>query len=318
MIDEVGPVALKAGLDRTEVHVIGDLYASTEKLHATILSDEAKYKAALAQAIPGYSQAFDPVSRLYNHFKEEIRLETLAAEFGEQDGTFLQRLKDTRDPDMEIIAAQFESGLGFPRASWLDQFKLIAHALSYHLLDFHPIAYAEFTSEAAKAGGNEGRVALSDGGKLTVATDKAHYRKGDLMTVKLKSTESVYVRLFHLSANKELTQIFPNAGRSDNLLKGGEAVSLPASGDKFKFRMKEPFGTEIILAVASPVQFNDAENLKFAQGEVFKSFGEKDLRVAAKRGVRGLQVEISDAHGKVTGERSAPTFSARAVFTVSE
>lgn len=318
MVDEVGPVALKAGLDRDEVRAVQDLYASKEKLHAAVLSDEAKYKAALAQAIPGYKQAFDPVVRLYNRFKEDIRIETLAAEFGEQDATFIQRLKDTRNADMESLAAQFESGLGFPRASWLDQFKLIAQALGYRLQEFHPIEYAEFTSGAPKAGGNEGKVVLSDGGKLTIATDKAHYTKGELLSVKLKSTEGVFVRLYHLSAEKVLTQIFPNAGRTDNFLKGGETVTLPGPGDKFRFRMKEPFGTEIILAVASPVQFTDKENLNFAQGEVFKSFGENDLRVAKGRGVKGLQVEVTDAQGKIIGQRSAPTFTARAVFTVAE
>ena len=316
MVDEVGPVVLKAGLDRDEVHAVQDLFANTEKLHAAVQSDEAKYKAALAQAIPDYKQAFDPVGRLYNRFKEDIRIETLAAEFGEQDATFIQRLKDTRNPDMESIAAQFERGLGFPRASWLDQFKLIASALGYRLLDFQPIEYAEFTSGAPKAGGNEGKVVLSDGGKLTIATDKAHYAKGELLSVKLKSTEGVFVRLYHLSAEKVLTQIFPNAGRTDNFLKGGEVVTLPGPGDKFRFRMKEPFGTEIILAVASPVQFTDKENLNFAQGEVFKSFGEADLRAATQRGVKGLEVEVTNAQGQVIGERSAPTFTARAVFTV--
>ena len=325
--DEVGPVALKAGLDRDESHAVQDLYATQEKLHAAVQADEAKYKAALALAVPGYTAQFDPVDRLYKRFKEDIRVETLAAEFGEQDATFLQRLKDTRDADMESIAAQFESGLGFPRASWLDQFRKIAHALSYRVQDFHPIDYAEFTSGAAKADGNEGKVALSDGGKLTIATDKPSYsasamgadgKKGELLTVKLKSTEGVFVRLYHLSAEKVLTQIFPNAGRTDNFIKGGETVTLPGPGDKFRFRMKPPFGSEIILAVASPVQFTDTENLNFAQGEVFKSFAEKDLRVAKGRGVKGLEVEVTDTQGQVIGQRSAPTFTTHAVFTVTE
>ena len=81
--------------------------------------------------------------------------------------------------------------------------------------------------------------------------------------------------------------------------------------------MKEPFGTEIILAVASPVQFTDAENLRFAEGEAFKSFEETDLRKSLARGTKGLGVETQDAAGKVTGFRSAPTFTARAVFTVT-
>lgn len=319
MTDEVGPVALKAGLDREEARLVQDIYPAKEKLHAAIQKDEAEFKAALAQAVPGYTQAFDPVDKLYRRFKDDIKLETLAAEFGEQDATFLQRLKDSRNIELESLAAQFEAGLGFPRASWLDQFKLIAHALGYQMRDFHPIAYTEFTSGAAKAGGNEGKVTLTEGGRLTLSTDKPHYVKGELLSVKVKSTEGIFLRLYHLSAEKVLTQIFPNAGRTENFIKGGETVTLPGPGDRFRFRMKEPFGTEIILAVASPVQFTDRENLTFAQGEVFKSFGgENDLRVAKGRGVKGLEVEVTDGRGQVVDVRSAPTFTTRAVFSVTE
>jgi len=315
--DEVGEIALKAGLDRIEANNVKDLYVSQEKLHAVVKADEERFKKALTAAMPGYSQPIDPVSRLYTRFKADVRLETLAAEFGEEDARFLQRLKDSRNADLESIAVQFESGMGFPRASWLDQFQVIAHALNQEHLAFTAIDYTEFTSGAAKAGGREGKVILSDGGRLTLNTDKAHYSKGDIMTVSVKSTEGIYLRLYHLSAEKKLTQIFPNAGRVDNFIKGGREVTLPGPGDAFRFRMGEPFGTEIILAVASPVQFSDAENLNFAQGEIFKSFGsEHDLRTASTRGVKGLTVEVENAAGVVTGQRSAPTFTARAVFTV--
>ena len=317
--DEVGEIALKVGLDRVEANNVKDLYVSQDKLHAVVKADEERFKKALAAAMPGYSQPIDPVIRLYNRFKADVRLETMAAEFGEEDARFLQRLKDSRDADLESIAVQFESGMGFPRASWLDQFQRIANALNQEPLYYSAIDYTEFTSGAAKAGGREGKVILSEGGRLTLATDKAYYRKGDLMTVSVKSTEGVYLRLYHLSADKKLTQIFPNAGLVDNFIKGGKEVTLPGPGDAFRFRMGEPFGTEIILAVASPVQFTDEENLTFAQGEVFKSFrSEHDLRLAANRGVKGLTVEVQNAEGQVVGSRSAPTFTARAVFTVSK
>lgn len=321
--DEVGEVALKAGLDRTEASHVKDLYVSQEKLHAVVKADEERFKKALAAAMPGYSQPIDPVIRLYNRFKGDVRLETLAAEFGEEDARFLERLKDSRNADLESIAVQFESGMGFPRASWLDQFQLIAQALNQEQLEYRPIEYTEFTSGAAKAGGNEGKVALAEGGRLTIATNKAAYRKGELLTVKVKSTEGVFLRLYHLSADKVLTQIFPNSARTNNFIKGGETVEIGSQRDgqlgagEFRFRMKEPFGTEIILAVASPVQFTDKENMSFAQGEAFKSFGaESDLRQSLRRGTKGLEVEVNNAAGQPVGSRSAPTFTARAVFTV--
>ncbi|HRQ87913.1 MAG TPA: DUF4384 domain-containing protein [Bacteroidia bacterium] len=314
--DEVGPIALKAGLDRDEAGMVEALYAPVEKLHQVVLADEERFKRALALAMPGYDQPFDPVSRLYNRFRADVNLSSLAGEFGEQDIDFIRKLKDTRDPDLESIAAQLEAGMGFPRASFLDQFQKIAHAFRYELLPFRPLAYAEYTSGSSKAGGNEGQVMLSDGGKLIISTDKSHYRKGELLTVHLKVTEGAFIRLYHLSAEKKLTQIFPNAGQSENFIRGGKEIRLPESGDSYRFRMGEPFGTEIILAVASPVQFTDTENLTFQEGELFKSFLENDLVGASKKGTKGLTVEVQDVSGKIKGIRTAPAFTARAVFTV--
>jgi len=322
IFDEVGPVALAAGLDRDERHRVEDLYQSAAALAAAFDADERAYLAALARATPGFDQPIDPVSRLYNRFRQDIRVETLAAEFGEEDAAFLARLKESRDPDLESIAAQFEAGLGFPRPSWIDQFKKIAQTFGYSLMDFDPVDYAEYTSGAAEAGGNAGKVALNEGGTLRISTDKPSYRKGDLLTVDVRSTEGVYLRLYHLSAERKLQQIFPNAARTDNFIRGGETVTIGSKGrgelrpGEFRFRMKEPFGTEIILAVASPVQFSDKENLTFAAGEVFKGFAEGDLREAARRGTKGLEVEVTDHEGETVAIRSAPTFTARTVFTV--
>jgi len=322
ILDEVGPIALAAGLDRDETRRVEDLHQSGAALAAAFDADEKAYLAALAEATPGFDQPIDPVSRLYNRFKQDIRLETFAAEFGEEDDAFLERLKDSHDPDLESLAAQFEAGLGFPRASWLDHFAKIAHALGYELLDCTPVNYAEFSTGASEAGGHEGKVTLSDGGRMTIATNKESYRKGELLTVKLRLTEGAFVRLYHLSAEKELKQIFPNAAQTENFVRGGKELSFGVQKEgalaegEFRFRMKEPFGTEIILAVASPVQFSDKENMTFAGDEVFKGFAEHDLREAERRGTKGLEVETSDVAGEKTGFRAAPTFTARAVFTV--
>lgn len=325
LVDEVGPIALEAGLDRDEANRVRDLYVSQERLIEVMKADELRFQKASEVAMPGFNAAKDPVVVLYKRFKADVKLSTLAAEFGEEDGRFIKRLRDTRDKDLETIAVQLEAGMGFPRASWLDQFKAVAKGLSYELMDFTPLNYTEFTSGAAKAGSNEGQAVLAEGGKLTIRTDKANYVTDDLLTATVKLTEGAFLRLYHLSADKKLTQIFPNSGQPDNFIRGGKEVTLGVQKEaelgagEFRFRMGKPFGTEIILAVASPVQFTDTENLKFPQGEVFKEFGtEHDLIAASRRGTKGLTVETQDATGKVIGLRSSPVFTARAVFTVAD
>lgn len=195
-------VAIINGISCLACHDRGMQYARDESLDKFL--DEVGCTAALAEAMPGYTQATEPVAQLYNRFKKEITLETVAAEVGEQNSTFIDRLKNSR-----VIR-----------------------------------------------GGKDGvQLGSKNSGKL--------------------------------------------------------------APDEFRFLMGEPCGTEIILAVASPVQFTDTENLTFAEREVFKSFaGENDLRKALRRGTKGLTVQTADAEGNPTGFKSAPVFTARAVFTV--
>ena len=328
LVDEMKKIVLAAGLDRDETQLIQDLHPGDEALHQALKADEQAYAAALKQTFAGRVFGNDPVSVLYNRFKKDVTLETLPAEFGEQDPSFLQRLKYSRDADMESIAAQFQAGLGFPRASWLDQFRKITRTLAYTVRDYQTVAYAEFTSINAKVGGHEGRAPLSDGGSLRLSTDKAHYRAGDKLVVRLHASESVYVRLYHKSADNHISQIFPNRFRTDNFVRGGQAVLLPGPEDGFSFDMGAPFGTEIIIAVASPVQFSDLENYQPpADGSSFTTYtGETDLRHALRRGTKGLVVSAklpltSHASASVpahTITRPAPQYEARAVYQVSE
>jgi len=328
LVDDMKKIVLAAGLDRDETHLIEDLHPGDEALHKALKADEEAYTAALKQTFAGRVFGNDPVSVLYNRFKKDVTLETLAAEFGEQDPSFLQRLKYSRDADMESIAAQFQAGLGFPRASWLDQFGKIIHTLAYTVRDYQPIAYAEFTSINAKVGGHEGRVALADGGSLRISTDKSHYVAGEKLTVRLHVSEGMYVRLYHKSADNQVAQIFPNRFRTDNFVRGGEAILLPGPGDAFEFTMSAPFGIEIIQAIASPVQFSDLEHYQPpADGSNFTPYpGETDFRHSLRRGTKGLVVTAklpiaSHAAASVPTHsvtRPAPQFEARAVYRVSE
>jgi hypothetical protein len=328
LVDEMKKIVLAAGLDRDETHLIEDLHPGDEALHKALKADEQAYAAALKQTFAGRVFGNDPVSVLYNRFKKDVTLETLPAEFGEQDPSFLQRLKYSRDADMESIAAQFQAGLGFPRASWLDQFRKITDTLAYTVRDYQSLAYAEFTSSNAKVGGHEGRAPLADGGSLRISTDKSHYVAGEKLTVRLHVSEGMYVRLYHKSADNQVAQIFPNRFRTDNFVRGGEAVRLPGPGDAFEFTMSAPFGTEIIQAIASPVQFSDLEHYQPpVDGSNFTLYpGETDFRQSRRRGTKGLVVTAklpvtSHATASVpahTVTRPAPQFEARAVYRVSE
>ncbi len=318
--DEVGPVALKAGLDRSETQAVQDIYVSANRLQSLLKADEKNYEAALQEAVGGAIPGKDPVEVLCNAFRAQITRETVASEFGEDNSTLVLQMKHSRDLDVSSIAAQFNAGLGFPRASWLDQFHQIATALGFRILAARPLAHAEFNSSASpRAGGNEGRAPVGIGGVLGIATDKARYVKGDLMTVTLRSSQDGFVRLFHQDATGTIKMIFPNAGQPNNFVRANQAVTLPGPGDKFRFRMGAPFGHEFIVAVTSPVQFADADSVKFEGKQLFTDItGARDLHNAIRRGTKGLEVEITDEAKEVIATRPAPITEVRAAYDVSE
>ena len=50
---------------------------------------------------------------------------------------------------------------------------------------------------------------------------------------------------------KDLIQLLPNLYRTDNFFKAGETVTIPTEGDRFKLRVRPPYGTEKIFVYAS-------------------------------------------------------------------
>ena len=119
---------------------------------------------------------------------------------------------------------------------------------------------------------------------LTLATDKTIYKEGELMTVTITPDLDCYLRLYYLSADHAVHQIFPNKYLADTAVKKGQTVTLPGAGASFEFRMGAPFGNETLLAVASSIPFTD-KTAQATQDQLFQEFKDTNLEALAHRGI---------------------------------
>lgn len=119
---------------------------------------------------------------------------------------------------------------------------------------------------------------------LHLTTDKTIYTEGDLMQVTVTPDLDCHLRLYYLSADHKVHQIFPNQFQTESLVKKGQPITLPGAAGTFEFRMSAPYGNEILLAVASDVPFTDqsGEDLKT---QLFKEFKDTNLETLAHRGI---------------------------------
>jgi hypothetical protein len=91
---------------------------------------------------------------------------------------------------------------------------------------------------------------------LNVGVDRADrcYEEGDSLTLSVTfeaRAEKAYLHVVYRQADGKVYQIFPNAGRRDNLIQGGQTWRFPLKDDLFRWIVGPPFGKETIKVIAS-------------------------------------------------------------------
>ncbi|GGR49315.1 S-layer protein [Deinococcus seoulensis] len=100
------------------------------------------------------------------------------------------------------------------------------------------------------------------------------YRKGEQLSVGLKTNRDAFVYLFNVNANGQIDLFFPNTYEESNFVQAGVTRVFPSQGAKYTFTVGGPNGQDRLLALASTkeLDLNDiarfAENQGFAQVKV--------------------------------------------------
>ncbi len=123
------------------------------------------------------------------------------------------------------------------------------------------------------------------------------YRRGDTLTVTVKSEKAGHLYLFYCDAAKNVSCLFPNEFQKDNRVPAGKLITVPDTNANFTLDVTPPFGKEVLSAVVTQRPLS-APGLKEATKNVvtqiapcnFKGIYSKALE--RKTGVAEHHVEI--------------------------
>lgn len=127
-------------------------------------------------------------------------------------------------------------------------------------------------------------VILSGSIRLDLKTNGRNFTDGELLTVQVSADQDCFIRLYYLSSDNKVAQIYPNQYQKENRVKKGTTVTIPGPTAEFALKMGKPYGNEVLKVVASTEQFTDLENDKWAQ-QLFQSYSQSDLQSMSTRGV---------------------------------
>lgn len=126
------------------------------------------------------------------------------------------------------------------------------------------------------------------------------YKDGDNMVINVVTPVPGYVKIYHISADNELTLVFPNKFDKNNRLDAGISYKIADSSYPFKFALGKPYGTESLRAVFSLNQFPDLVN---------DSYGDSFLY----SGVRGINIEE-----RINSDLDSNSVVATSYYTITE
>jgi hypothetical protein len=98
--------------------------------------------------------------------------------------------------------------------------------------------------------------------KIKVWSDKgegAIYKKDEVVKFCFRSNKNCYVYIYHMDAGGQVKMLFPNGYNKNNSINENQVYVIPDQTMKFDLQIGEPFGVEIIKAIASLQPLKDSD-----------------------------------------------------------
>lgn len=111
---------------------------------------------------------------------------------------------------------------------------------------------------------------------VSLRTDKgdmANYREGELVKFYFKAGRDCYFYLFHMDAEGNVVMLFPNVWEESNRITAGREYVIPDERMNFDFKVTEPFGAEVAVAVATVEPIKGLDNIWRSAGDGFRNVG---------------------------------------------
>ena len=310
MEDEVRPLVEAAGiLDFKESNLLKKLYPEPAVLQAAIKEDFERFTKAEMEATGGRSGAAEPILGLYKEFRGAVTARKLAAEFGMEYDELLALLKEESDSSevLSVISSSMERDLSVRRENLLREYISVVYALGYELMPFIPLGYEEFGGQkyadlvansdqflaafgsdglsveetklavSGSAGASEAlaseSVLMHGGGKLRLSIEPK-LTVGERANLEIVATDDAHIRVFHLSSDQHVTELFPGSTNQDTFRPKNKKLLV-------SWETTAPGGPEHLVVYAAKTELTNV-----AKGEVAGDFTiyEKD-QIFSSRGV---------------------------------
>jgi len=133
--------------------------------------------------------------------------------------------------------------------------------------------------------------------KVSVVTDKRDYIPGEFLVATVTSEKAGFLRLYYVDQTGDATLVFPNHFQKNNAIQANQRVEIGGADAGFSFMLKEPGGSELLLAVVSPEPFSDAKDFQFTEAKPCAELGKvKSIPALAERGTKRIEVEARPAN----------------------
>jgi hypothetical protein len=242
---------IRGGLDCFACHSSGpaerDLAGLPQPVSDAIIADRKSVADALRRIGVDPELTLDgvePVIALANEHSRPLDAVRAAAELGVSVED-IAKLADQGDGIASVLARRLVQGL-----------------VSRTEVDFRS---RELTSAlgrpAPETAGDSGRPTAAQPGEgdyrpidpgpgLILYSDKARYRKGDLLNLVVRAASDCHLTLVSVDQRGRGTVIFPSDFESNTLLTAGQELKLPGSSAPYAFRLNEA-GRETIVALCN-------------------------------------------------------------------
>jgi hypothetical protein len=149
---------------------------------------------------------------------------------------------------------------------------------------------------------------------LRIWLNKADGRfvEGDYLIIKVQADRDAYLKLDYFQANGTVVHLVPNLFRGQALIQKGETYVFGGEDSPERFIISEPFGDEVIKAVASAQPFLEALTPKenVSESEAYVKTLKKGLSVQPgfKGTKRGIQIMSGASAALYTTSRELEDF----------
>jgi mono/diheme cytochrome c family protein len=258
-VDDVRPHIVDNRLLPVEAReAVKALYPEKEEMNKIIETDRKRFIDALIRSgvDPKAKHGTDgePVNALSNRYERDVDLKTAAAEFGvpaDKVETYLRGGGQIGGS----FAAQISQG-----TVQRDTFEVEFANLVEFVVDGKYIVPGAGGYQYAEVKKYEVVATPISEFKLSLHSNKASAKVGEVVTFTVTSTKDCYLSLINVSGKDEGTLILPNKFSQNNLIKAGQAFNFPTDKDGYDFKFEDK-GTETVIALCD-VSGNSLPDLK--------------------------------------------------------